>query len=223
MSIKGIALPFTKGIRIIRNILLKSVERTLSGMTFDDWKFQYPGQLEIGEWTYGRPTIYIYDKKTRLRIGKFCSIAPGVSFIIGGDHRSDWLTTFPFPVIASDWKEVSGIEGHPASKGDIVVGNDVWIGYGSVIMSGISIGDGVCIGAGSVVVPNASIAPEGMIPPYSMVAGNPARIVRQRFSQDVIEYLLKIKWWDWPLDKIRANVKILCSNDIAKLKEICGD
>lgn len=95
-------------------------------------------------------------------------------------HKTDWITTFPFTHL-TNWQEAQSITGHPATKGDIFIGNDVWIGYGSIILSGISVGDGVCIGAGSVISANDNLSPNGVIPPYSIVAGNPARIIRYRF------------------------------------------
>lgn len=186
-----------------------------------DWAKQYSDIVEIGEWSYGTPKMYFWDKKTRIKIGKFCSIADKVTFIAGGNHRTNWITTFPFTDLALEWDEVRNIHGHPATKGDIIIGNDVWIGYSSIILSGTIVGDGVSIGAGSVITPGRNVSPDGIIPPYSILAGNPARVVGYRFSPEEIDLLLKIQWWNWPIDKIKKHVGILCSENIDGLREIC--
>ena len=143
------------------------------------------------------------DDKTKLIIGKYCSIAEKVTFLLGGNHRVDWISTYPFSEFQVTWPNASGLVGHPATRGDINVGNDVWIGHGATILSGIRIGDGAVIGAGSVVSKDVA--------PYSIVAGNPAKEIRARFSANEIEKLLQIKWWDWPEDLVRAKVASLCS------------
>ena len=167
---------------------------------------------EIGDFTYGNPRVLFWDDKTKLKIGKFCSFADGVTIILGGNHRHDWVTTYPFPALSNEWVEGLGIEGHPASNGDVVIGNDVWVGFGVTIMSGVRIGDGAVVGAGAVVAKD--------VPPYTIVAGNPAREIRKRFDQNTIDKLLKIEWWNWPLEKIKKNIKILCSNNINKIYEL---
>lgn len=163
---------------------------------------QYAG-FSIGDWTYGRPIIYRWDDKTMLRIGKFCSIADGVRIILGGEHRSDWVTTYPFSVFFESAKDVKG---HPATKGDVTIGNDVWIGSQAIILSGITIGDGAIIGAGSVVSRDVA--------PYSIVAGNPAKPIRLRFDESKIDALLKIAWWNWPLTKVETALPILYSGHV---------
>jgi acetyltransferase-like isoleucine patch superfamily enzyme len=157
----------------------------------------------VGDWTYGTPTIFQYDEHSRLTIGKFCSIGDGVTILVGGEHRTDWLSTYPFNVF---FEAAKRIEGHPASKGDIAIGNDVWIGANSTILSGVSIGDGAVIGAASLVCRN--------VDPYSVVAGNPARQIRLRFEGAVIEALVKIAWWNWPIERIEAEVPLLMSGDV---------
>jgi len=116
-----------------------------------------------------------------LIIGKYCSIAANVTIMLGGNHRYDWITTYPFSVI---WPAYSYIKGHPKSKGFVVIGNDVWIGRNAMIMSGVHIGDGAVVGAGSIITKD--------VPPYAIVAGNPAKVVRYRFNEDQIERLLRI-------------------------------
>ena len=132
--------------------------------------------------------------KTHLNIGKFCSIADQVVFILGGEHSTQSKSTFPFTSFPKQWKNIDFDSGQPISKGDINIGNDVWIGYRATILSGVSIGNGAVIGAGSVISKNVA--------PYSIVAGNPAKLIRMRFKKSQIESLLKEAWWEWPTEKI---------------------
>lgn len=162
--------------------------------------------IKIGDFTYGIPKIYSWDKKTNLEIGKFCSIADNVKILMGGNHRTDWISTYPFSELNKDFQSGKYVTGHPASKGNIVIGNDVWIGNDVIILSGVTIGDGAVIGAGSVVTKS--------IEPYNIVAGNPAIVLKKRFSNEIIEDLLKIKWWNWPIQKINENIQLICSNNI---------
>ncbi len=162
--------------------------------------------VEVGDFTYGNPKIMHWGENARLKIGKFCSIAENVVIFLGGNHRHDWVTTYPFPALSQDWPEAKDIVGHPATKGDVIIGNDVWIGYGAVILSGVKIGDGAVIGAMSVVRRD--------VEPYAIVAGNPAIEIKKRFDEKTIEKLLKLKWWDWSIEKIKKSVKDLCSNNI---------
>lgn len=165
---------------------------------------KYKG-YKIGEWTYGNPNVRKGDSITRLEIGKYCSIASGVQILLGGEHRKDWVTTYPFNVI---FPEARSIEGHPASKGDITIGNDVWIGLNAIILSGVQIGNGAIIGAGSVVVKN--------VPAYSIVAGNPAKVLRIRFPIEIIEKLEKIQWWNWPDEQVIEALPLLLDDSIEK-------
>jgi chloramphenicol O-acetyltransferase type B len=163
---------------------------------------------DIGDYTYGSPDVFSYGEGARLRIGKYGSIASGVQIFLGGNHRPDWVTTYPFPVLDGDWPGAAGIVGTPLSKGDVVIGNDVWIGYGATILSGVRIGDGAVIGAMAVVTKD--------VPDYAIVAGNPARVVKMRFDDTSIARLLEIKWWDWPAERVDANTPLLCSNRVAE-------
>ncbi len=160
-------------------------------------------KYQIGEYTYGFPQVFDWNEGTTLRIGKYCSMAKGVRIFLGGGHRIDWVTTFPFMAF---FEEAKGYGGHPISKGDVVIGNDVWIGADAMILSGVTVGDGAVIGAGSVVTKS--------VPPYAAVAGNPARVIKMRFSPEQIERLLQIRWWDWPREHVVAALPLLLSSQI---------
>jgi acetyltransferase-like isoleucine patch superfamily enzyme len=154
----------------------------------------------IGGHTYGNPRVISWGEGTSLTIGKYCSISKNVIIFLGSEHRIDWVSTYPFPIL---WEEAKGISGHPSTKGDVIIGNDVWIGYGVTILSGVNIGDGAVIGAGSVVIKD--------VPPYAIAAGNPCYIIKYRFDEETIERLLKIRWWSWPDHQVRENIKSICS------------
>ena len=163
----------------------------------------------IGDYTYGRPDVHDWSDGTTLTIGKYTSIAEGVNILLGGNHRVDWVTTYPFPALDDEWPDASGIEGHPQSKGNIVIGNDVWLGFGVTILSGVEIGDGAVIAARSVVTKS--------VPPYAIVGGIPAKVIKYRFSDDVIEKLLSLQWWNWDEQKIKRHIHILCSDRVKEL------
>ena len=159
--------------------------------------------------------LYHYEEfGDKLIIGKFCSIGENVRFIMdAANHNLSAITTYPFTAIM---QEESGInKEHLAelpNKGDTIVGNDVWIGQNVTIMPGVHIGDGAVIGANSVVAKN--------VQPYTIVAGNPIKEIRKRFSNDEINILLEIEWWNWDIDKIINNLDIILGNDVSKLKEL---
>jgi acetyltransferase-like isoleucine patch superfamily enzyme len=157
----------------------------------------------VGDWTYGWPRVVAYGAGATLEIGRFTSIADGVMILLVGEHRTDWVTTFPF----SQYLEAaSEFRGHPATKGNVVIGNDVWIGTETLILSGVTIGDGAVIGARSVVTKDVA--------PYAIVAGNPARHIRFRFSPEAIRDLETICWWDWPLPRIQDAWPLLLAPDV---------
>jgi len=164
--------------------------------------------FQVGDYSYGRPDVFrALGCRSRLLIGSFCSIAPGVKILLGADHRTDWISTFPFHG-AGGWSGVGSRE-QIVSRGDIVIGSDVWIGANATILSGISIGHGAVIGAGSVVVSD--------IPPYAVAVGNPARVMRKRFSDEVAKQLLALEWWNLPHGRIREIVPLLQSTEPARL------
>ena len=157
--------------------------------------------------------LYQYPiNRDRLIIGKFCSIACGAKFILNSaNHSLSSLSTYPFPIFFEEWKlDVKNITEAWDNKGDIVIGNDVWIGYEAVILAGVTIGDGAVIGARAVVTKD--------IPPYTIVGGVPAKPIRKRFTQETIDLLLKIKWWNWPEERIRQHITEIQSGRIEYLR-----
>ena len=155
--------------------------------------------------------LYNYDQeRVKLIIGKFCAIASETRFLMTGDHKLDAISTYPFPIFQQGWEKAFNVCEFPI-KGNITIGNDVWFGYNSFIKGGITIGDGAIIAANAVVVKN--------VPAYSIVAGNPAKVVKMRFDELAIKRLLNVAWWDWEIDKINQNLSIICNVDIDRLED----
>lgn len=180
--------------------------------------------IEVGDYTYyddpdgpehfeKKNVLYHYDfRGDKLLIGKFCAIATGVKFIMNGaNHKTSAFSTFPFAIFSNGWEKSMPKSGDFPDKGDTIVGNDVWIGTNAIILPGIKIGDGAIIGAYSVVARN--------VPAYTIVAGNPSQVIRERFSPEVKEKLLKLKWWDWTPQKITDSLEFLTTLDFKKLDE----
>lgn len=161
--------------------------------------------LKMGEYSYGKPKVYRITDRFHVEIGKFCSIAPGVKILLDMDHRIDWISTYPF---GEKIEGISKREGHPTAKGNVIIGNDVWIGMNAVILSGVTIGNGAVIGVGSIVTKD--------VYPYEIVAGNPAKFIKHRFSAAQMAELRKIQWWNWSIDKIKENIVLLQSDAIDK-------
>ena len=197
-----------KGEQEMREGARPSDSRDVLNFHFTKGVIKHP-QVSVGDYTYGIPRILWLMPGRKVVIGKFCSIAPGVELLVGGNHRPDYVTTYPFAALPSDWPGAIGET--PISKGDIVIGNDVWIGTGAKILSGVTIGDGAVIGAYSVVAKNVA--------PYAITVGNPAREIKKRFDEPTIQKLLDLKWWNWDIDKIRRNVSALSSVDVNKIFE----
>ena len=164
--------------------------------------------MSIGKYTYGTHNLIIryYNSGSNLTVGNFCSIAENINIYLVGNHRSDWVTTYPFGHINNHIFNNFNGEGHPATKGDVIIGNDVWIGQNATIMSGVTIGDGAVIANNSHVVKN--------VEPYSLVGGNPAKFIKYRFTNEQIEKLLEIKWWNWDDEKINKFTPLLCNENI---------
>lgn len=179
-------------------------------------------QIIIGDYTYyddfedvhnfEKNVKYLFDfVGDQLIIGKFCMIASGVTFIMNGaNHLSRSISSYPFSVFGNGWEQAMEGKSYPI-KGDIIVGNDVWIGYGATIMPGVKIGDGAIIASDSTVTKD--------VPPYTVVGGNPAKEISKRFSDEKIQKLQSIQWWNWPIEKITKNVQALTGEDIDELDQ----
>ena len=172
----------------------------------------------VGDFTYiadsdfeSHVTHFYEWNGDRLIIGKFCQIAAGVEFVMNGaNHQMNAVTTFPFYTLQGWNMKAPALSDLPL-KGDTVVGNDVWIGQNATIMPGVHIGDGAIIGANSTVA--------GEVQPYTIVAGNPARLIRKRFDDEMIDLLERFAWWDKPIDEINALIPILTSSDLEKVRK----
>lgn len=181
-------------------------------------------KIIVGDYTYyddpedsenfERNVLYHYSfSKDKLIIGKFCALARNLKFIMNGaNHQISGFSTYPFYIFGNGWEKVTPQDHELPFKGDTLVGNDVWIGYESIIMPGVTIGDGAIIAAKSVVVND--------VPPYSIVGGNPAKIIKQRFTTETIKTLQEIAWWNWDINKISANLEYITSADIDTLLTI---
>lgn len=179
-------------------------------------------QIEIGDYTYyddpvdsenfERNILYLYPFiKDKLIIGKFCAIATGVQFIMNGaNHKTSGFSTYPFQIFGNGWERVTPKSEEFPQKGDTVVGHDVWLGYQSMVMPGVNIGHGAIIATQSLVVKD--------VQPYTIVGGNPARCLKQRFDQNIIDELLTIAWWDWDIEKISRNLEAIVAADINTLR-----
>jgi len=175
--------------------------------------------IVVGDYTYyddPRGPVHFEDNVLyhfdfigdRLVIGKYFPIAAEVKFIMnGGNHPTTWLTTYPFPIFGAGWE--SAMPSEWPTRGDTIVGNDVWIGYGATIMPGVRIGDGAIIATAAAVTKD--------VPPYAIVGGNPAQLLRYRFDEQTIARLLAIAWWDWDRARVARNVKALCGGDVSAL------
>ena len=185
---------------IIKKIYISFLERKSLNI-----RKKYP-QYSFGNGTYSSDLkIYSWNEGAKFYIGSYCSIADGVQIYLGGEHNIDWVTTYPFNVL---WTSGKHILGHPKTKGDVKIGNDVWIGKEAIILSGVTVGDGAVIGARSLVSKN--------IEPYTIVGGNPAREIRKRFDNQTIQELLKIRWWEWEPNRIERALPLLLNKDIDK-------
>lgn len=174
----------------------------------------------VGEYTYyhdrehaeefEQRNVLHHHGPERLVIGRFCALASGVRFIMSkGNHRMDGVSSFPFPIFEGGWEHAFDLMITP-SRGDTVVGNDVWLGDGATVMPGVTIGDGAVVAAASVVTTD--------VPPYAIVGGNPARLIRLRYEDDEITRLLRVAWWNWPIEAVTRNVRVLMSGDVDALE-----
>lgn len=192
---------------------VRALERLRNNLRADYGRLYNPAKVEIGDFTYGFPIVRSWGEDAKLRIGKFCSIGEHVQIYLGGNHRTDWLTTYPFNVLLKD--QYPGIDGEcAATKGDVIIGNDVWIANDVMIMSGVTIGDGAVIAAGAVVTKN--------VRPFAIVGGVPAEFIRYRAQAHNIKNWLGMTWWDWPLEKLAEAIPILMSDNALALRRFNG-
>jgi len=163
-------------------------------------RYQLDKRIKVGKHTYGvcTKTVILHKQEDRVSIGKFCSFAPEVKIIASGGHTIDAVSTFPFHTYFLKKDEEKDV----SSKGPVTIGNDVWVGFRAIILSGVSIGDGAVIAAGAVV--------SGDVAPYAIVGGVPSRLIRYRFPPDMIKRLLAMQWWDWEEEKIAAAAEDFC-------------
>jgi virginiamycin A acetyltransferase len=200
-----------KVLKIFYRILKKILNIKDPIYTHEEKKYS---NYQIGKYTFGSPNIiykgqhYLNPNNPQkpdniLRIGNFCSIARNVTFCLAHNHRTDWISTYPFHKY---FKNNIFIEGYPQVRGDIIINNDVWIGVNAFFLAGVTVGNGAVIGACSVVTKD--------VPPYAIVAGIPAKIIKYRFDEEIIYELEKIKWWDWPIEKIIEESTLLQSTNI---------
>lgn len=177
-------------------------------------------QIIVGDYTYyddkngvenfEKNVLYLYDfVDERLIIGKFCQLASGIRFIMnGGNHAMNGISTYPFKVFGKTWADVPLT---PPHKGDTVIGNDVWIGNSATIMQGVQIGHGAIVGTNALVTKD--------VEPYTIVGGNPARLIRKRFDDETIQFLLELAWWDWPIEKITEHANAIVTADFKTLRK----
>lgn len=165
--------------------------------------------FSIGAYSYGRPKVRFPESGRRLTIGRYCSIADKVEILLGGDHRLDWVSTYPFAAMRGLFPDAHAPEDFHASRGDVAIGHDVWLGSGCMILSGVTVGHGAVVAARAVVTRD--------VPAYAVVAGNPARAVRRRFDPATVAALLEAAWWDLPHDAVTGLVPLLQSGRIDDL------
>jgi acetyltransferase-like isoleucine patch superfamily enzyme len=186
--------------------LRKTVGRAKGWLAGSDVMSENPryADYKIGRWTYGRPRVFKWRDDQTLVIGSFSSIGGDVTILLGGEHRTDFVSTFPI----ANYLGVGTWNAHEWSRGGVVIGNDVWIGHGTTILSGARIGDGAVVAAGSLVT--------GDLPPYAIAVGRPAKVLRYRFDAGTIEKLLEMGWWNWPDGKIREAHSLLMSDRVSE-------
>lgn len=176
-------------------------------------------QIMVGDYTYyddpediynfERNVLYLFEfMQDKLIIGKFCQIATGVRFIMNGaNHAMGGISTYPFKVFGKAWSDVPM---NVASKGDTVIGNDVWFGNSITIMQGVHIGNGAIVGTNALVTKD--------VEPYTIVGGNPAQVIRKRYDEETIQFLQELAWWDWPIEKITQHLPAITIGDLAALR-----
>ncbi len=187
--------------------LRRSLNRAESSVALQERAQQHlaDGTLVMGNMSYYAPNVVKYKGDTgRVIIGNFASVAPDADFYVGGLHRVEWVSLYGLRAML----ELPGAyeDGFTHGRGDIVVGSDTWITNGCTVMSGVTIGDGAVVGTKAVVTKD--------VRPYAIVVGNPGREIGRRFSDEQVEALLRIRWWDWPTEKVKQHIELICSPDI---------
>ncbi|MDF2813204.1 MAG: chloramphenicol acetyltransferase [Microvirga sp.] len=165
--------------------------------------------FEIGAFSYGRPKVRFPESGKKLTIGRYCSIADKVEILLGGNHRTDWGTTYPFSALPGLWPSAPETRDYHGSRGNVTIGHDVWLGSGATILSGVTIGNGAVIAAHALITRD--------VPPYAIVGGNPAKVIRYRFDEETIAALLEARWWDLPRERIGTLIPLLQSDRIKEL------
>lgn len=197
--------PAIPGVCFIKNVITRPTIKVGDYTYYDD--NESPADFE-------KHVTHHYDFiGDDLIIGKFCALGKGIEFIMNGaNHRMNSVTTYPFNIFGNGWEKATPNLDELPLKGDTIIGNDVWFGQNVTVMPSVHIGDGSIIAANSTVTSD--------IPPYSVAGGNPCRLIKKRFDDALIEYLLYLKWWNWDSEKIFNNLEILCSGDLSKIKSI---
>lgn len=188
-----------------KKILRKIIKKKKPARFFrQQQKFlQHYPNYQIGAGSYGIPIVRDWNEGSTLQIGSYCSIAENVRIFLGGHHRTDWVSQYPFPAY---WPPAKHIKDFGGTNGDVIIGSDVWLCENSVILSGVNIGHGAVIANSAVVTKN--------VQPYEIVGGNPARHIRYRFDENTRNLLLKSQWWNWPVDEVLAISELLCQPDL---------
>src|SRR4051812_35874915 len=183
-------------------------------------------RIEVGEYTYyddpvdplafeREAVLYGYGPE-RLIIGRYCAIASGVRFLLpGANHADRGPSTFPFGIFGGPWSHTMDLVMGAPSRGDTVVGNDVWFGYQALVMPGVTIGDGAVVAAASVVTKD--------VPPYAVVAGNPAQVIRRRYEDAEVELLLRSAWWHWPAELVTEHARTIMAGDVTQLHAVASE
>jgi len=187
--------------------LRRSLNRAESSVALQERAQQHlaDGTLVMGNMSYYAPNVVKYEGDTgRVVVGNFASVAPDADFYVGGLHRTEWVSQYGLRAML----DLPGAheDGFTHGRGDIVVGSDTWVTNGCTVMSGVTIGDGAVVGTKAVVAKD--------VRPYAVVVGNPAREIRRRFSDEQVDALLRIRWWDWPTETVRQHVELICSPDV---------
>lgn len=200
--------------KLAKVLLYRSLSRLAGALRAGRLEYQIRlGRVKWGRHSYGAPLVLTWPDGARLTVGHFTSIAEDVRILLGGDHPLDWISTFPFRIRFG--LEGAWTDGAPRSKGDVVIGSDVWIGYGATILSGVHIGDGAVVAAGSLVTKD--------VPPYAVVGGVPSRLIRMRFAEEHVHALQAIRWWEWPEERLRSAVGLLSSGEVESFIQKYGN